>query len=204
MGVTSVETMAFVRAGGKTIPYRKHEYTEEYCQRYGYPCHYQSQGEEIELEKLKADYAALNNKNISDWEHNELSQEFAFGSRYYECLIAPPGVGYRNSPSFADKDNNNTGPESPQVIEADAIVQGLAACFIRCKTTGLWLLLTDPQGQRQCFKHMGKTSEVNLEAMGKKVTTKHMNKMTKLRGEKGADGQKAAGTALAGTGVEMF
>ena len=51
---------------------------------------------------------------------------------------------------------------------------------------------------------MGKTSEVNLEAMGKKVTTKHMNKMTKLRGEKGADGQKAAGTALAGTGVEMF
>merc|ERR1712195_394829 len=189
MGVTSVETMAFVRAGGKTIPYRKHEYTEEYCQRYGYPCHYQSQGEEIvevkearqanpdlinelqaqkakkstleiELEKLKADYAALN--------------------------------------------NNNTGPESPQVIEADAIVQGLAACFIRCKTTGLWLPLTDPQGQRQCFKHMGKTSEVNLEAMGKKVTTKHMNKMTKLRGEKGADGQKAAGTALAGTGVEMF
>merc|ERR1712195_137973 len=117
---TSVETMAFVRAGGKTIPYRKHEYTEEYCQRYGYPCHYQSQGEEIvevkearqanpdlinelqaqkakkstleiELEKLKADYAALNNKNISDWEHNELSQDFAFGSRYYECLIAPPG-----------------------------------------------------------------------------------------------------------------
>merc|ERR1712166_625053 len=112
---TSVETMAFVRAGGKTIPYRKHEYTEEYCQRYGYPCHYQSQGEEIvevkearqanpdlinelqaqkakkstleiELEKLKADYAALNNKNISDWEHNELSQDFAFGSRYYECL----------------------------------------------------------------------------------------------------------------------
>ena len=29
--------------------------------------------------------------------------EWAFGVRIYQCLVAPPGVGYRNLPSFDSK-----------------------------------------------------------------------------------------------------
>merc|ERR1712224_498739 len=124
---------------------------------------------ELELEMLKADYANQRNKNISDYEWNGLPAEFGFGKRYYQCMIPPPGVGYRNTPSFADKNPNGTGPEGPQVIEADAIVQGPAACFVRCTSGRGWLPLTDPTGNKQCFKHLGKTSDINLSAMGYKL-----------------------------------
>merc|ERR1711959_785600 len=118
--------------------------TEDYCLRYGYPCHYQSNDEvievqearqpdpalvaelvklknrkhsrEAELDRLKAEYELAKSKNITDWQWNGLSEEFGFGKRIYQCEIPPPGVGYRNTPSFADKNNAGTGPESPQCI----------------------------------------------------------------------------------------
>ena len=43
---------------------------------------------------------------------------------------------------------------------------------------------------------MGKSSEVNLDAMGKKLTVKHMDKVNKAR--KDSDGNKT-GAALGGT-----
>lgn len=32
-----------------------------------------------------------------------LGSEFEFGRRIYQCAVAAPGVGYRNTPSFSDK-----------------------------------------------------------------------------------------------------
>ena len=66
-------------------------------------------------------------------------QGFEFGERVYQCLIGQPGVGYRYSPSFADKvletpqleadwmrqDLDGGGPVSPEVVIVDAICQGM-------------------------------------------------------------------------------
>jgi len=97
---------------------------------------------------------------------NGLPAEFDFGRRVFQCEIGHPGVGYRNTPQFGDKNRDGTGPVSPQVIIADAICQGPSAIFVREATqpNGAagrgWLPLTDPQGKRTCFAHKGRESDL--------------------------------------------
>jgi hypothetical protein len=94
------------------------------------------------------------------------AQGFKFGKRVFQCMIPHPGVGYRNTPSFPDKVPDGTGPEAPQCIVADAMVQGPKAVFVRCVTGRGWLPLTDPNGSRICFKHLGETDDVDLSKHG--------------------------------------
>ena len=58
-----------------------------------------------------------------------LPAEFDFSRRVYQCQIDAPGVGYRNTPKFSDKNKDGSGPQSPQVIIADAICQGLLTAW---------------------------------------------------------------------------
>ena len=42
----------------------------------------------------------------------------------YQCVAPAPGVGYRCSPNFSDKNAAALGPAVPDVVIAAAIVQG--------------------------------------------------------------------------------
>jgi len=97
-------------------------------------------------------------------------QGFEFGERVYQCLIGQPGVGYRYSPSFADKDLDGGGPVSPEVVIVDAICQGNSAVFVRSTSGRGWLPLTDPSGNVKCFAHLGKAEDVDLAAQGLVLT----------------------------------
>jgi len=97
-------------------------------------------------------------------------QGFEFGERVYQCLIGQPGVGYRYSPSFADKDLDGGGPVSPEVVIVDAICQGNSAVFVRSTSGRGWLPLTDPSGNVKCFAHLGKAEDVDLKAQGLVLT----------------------------------
>jgi len=92
--------------------------------------------------------------------------EFQFGRRVYQCEVPAPGVGYRKTPSFSDKVPDGAGPRKPQVIIADAIVQGPRAAFIRCCSGKGWLPLTDPNGRRICFRHLDQEQYVDFYNLG--------------------------------------
>lgn len=91
-----------------------------------------------------------------------LPREFEFGEKVYQCLIPAPGVGYRNTPVFADKNQDGTGPQEPQVVIADCICQGPGAVFVRDARNGLWLPLTSPGGVKKCFHIVGNKKDVDL------------------------------------------
>jgi len=93
---------------------------------------------------------------------NGLGAEFDFGRRVYQCTVEAPGVGYRHTPQFGDKNQDGTGPEAPQVIVADRICQGPSAVFLRCTSGRGWLPVSTPDGTTRVFKHLGKESELNL------------------------------------------
>jgi len=95
-----------------------------------------------------------------------LGEEFEFERRVYQCEVAPPGVGYRHTPRFNDKNKDGCGPQAPHCIVADAICQGPNAVFIRCTSGHGWLPLSDAKNSRFCFKHVGKEDETNLETLG--------------------------------------
>ena len=40
---------------------------------------------------------------LQDKQDNGLTADFDFGRRVYQCTVPNPGVGYRNTPQFADK-----------------------------------------------------------------------------------------------------
>eukprot|EP00656_Telonema_subtile_P004269 TRINITY_DN11936_c0_g2_i14.p1 TRINITY_DN11936_c0_g2~~TRINITY_DN11936_c0_g2_i14.p1 ORF type:complete len:356 (+),score=116.40 TRINITY_DN11936_c0_g2_i14:67-1134(+) len=92
----------------------------------------------------------------------ELPEGFEFGERVYQCVQAPPGVGYRFTPDFGDKNKDGSGPESPQVIVANAICQGPKAIFVHGTSGRGWLPITDPSGSKILFKHLGRVEDVDL------------------------------------------
>jgi len=94
---------------------------------------------------------------------NGLSEDFDFGRRVYQCVVPNPGVGYRHTPQFADKNKDGTGPQDPQVIIADRICQGPSAVFIRCTSGNGWLPISTPDGKQQILKHVGKESAINMD-----------------------------------------
>ena len=99
-------------------------------------------------------------------------EDFKFGRRVYQCEIPAPGLGYRNSPSFPDKvPGDGAGPQMPQVIIADAIVQGPKAAFVRCCSGRGWLPLTDPNGKRICLRHLDMENKINFERMGLEIAS---------------------------------
>ena len=94
-----------------------------------------------------------------------MPSEFAFTERYYQCIVDPPGVGYRFTPDFEDKNRDGRGPVAPEVVVATEICQGPDGIFIKCKSGYGWLPLQSRQGQ-ECFKHLGCVSDVDLGALG--------------------------------------
>ena len=82
----------------------------------------------------------------------------------YQCLVPAPGVGYRCSPNFADKNASALGPVASAVVIAASIVQGPEALFLQCSSGCGWLpyMFSDPSGRQVLFKHLGKRSEVNM------------------------------------------
>jgi len=98
-----------------------------------------------------------------DMQDNGLTEDFDFGRRVYQCTVPNPGVGYRHTPQFADKNKDGTGPQDPQVVIADRMCQGPSAVFIRCTSGKGWLPISNPDGKQQILKHIGKESEINLD-----------------------------------------
>eukprot|EP00658_Telonema_sp_P-2_P069507 TRINITY_DN587_c0_g1_i11.p1 TRINITY_DN587_c0_g1~~TRINITY_DN587_c0_g1_i11.p1 ORF type:complete len:287 (+),score=81.22 TRINITY_DN587_c0_g1_i11:173-1033(+) len=118
-----------------------------------------------ELEELRSENDELKDK-LSRCVDNDLPPEFNFGRRVFQCQIDAPGVGYRNTPSFGDKNKSGTGPCKPQVIITDAICQGPHAVFVReAQVEGGppshgWVPLSNPKGDTICFKHLGREEDL--------------------------------------------
>jgi len=106
-----------------------------------------------------------------------LDESFEFGERVYTCTISKPGVGYRNSPAFGDKNPNGSGPVAGQSIRVDAIVQGPQAVFVRDAVNGLWLPLTDPSGSRQCMAHVGRVDDLTKAELDAMVWNEYKDKV---------------------------
>jgi hypothetical protein len=130
-------------------------------------CRQENNDLQSELAALKKKLAKLNeekNTKQKDWEFNQLSEEFAFGERYYQCLAPHPGVGYRNTPVFPDKNDGGDGPVEGEVIKATAIVQGPQGIFLRCSSGHGWLPLTNPEKKdARLFGHLGRKDKFNLK-----------------------------------------
>jgi hypothetical protein len=92
----------------------------------------------------------------------DLTDDFKFGYRVYQCQIPWPGIAYRNSPVFADKNERLTGPLTGEVIIADAIVQGPHCIYLRCVSGNGWLPMSDPTGNTMCFKHLGPLNKIQF------------------------------------------
>eukprot|EP00658_Telonema_sp_P-2_P049595 TRINITY_DN37733_c0_g2_i1.p1 TRINITY_DN37733_c0_g2~~TRINITY_DN37733_c0_g2_i1.p1 ORF type:complete len:201 (+),score=37.74 TRINITY_DN37733_c0_g2_i1:239-841(+) len=82
--------------------------------------------------------------------------------RVYQCLIPPPGVGYRNSANFDDKHGDGCGPQKPEVVTVDRIWQGPQAVFVRDSRNMKWLPLTDPRGSRTILQLIGKKEDADM------------------------------------------
>jgi hypothetical protein len=126
-----------------------------------------------EIDQLKREIAGFK-QGQDDY---GLDDSHLFGERMFKCEIDAPGVGYRNTPSFADKNPDGTGPQAPEVIKADRICQGPAAVFVRCMSGKGWLPLSDPTGKRVCFTYIGKANEVDLKLKGLEMA-KHEDKLS--------------------------
>merc|ERR1711865_994379 len=183
MGALEHNTMSFVRIGGRTLAYGRGEKAQECAEAAQVDNTASEDAIRKELEALKASNAQLNTEiqalkrdkgSIVAKSDNGLGVEFDFGRRYYQCKIGAPGVGYRNTPSFKDKNADGTGPQAPQYIIADAVCQGPRAVFVRDSRNGLWVPLTDPTGKTVCFSHLGKEGQVavdpKLQCVGKVKT----------------------------------
>eukprot|EP00656_Telonema_subtile_P009824 TRINITY_DN14648_c0_g1_i3.p1 TRINITY_DN14648_c0_g1~~TRINITY_DN14648_c0_g1_i3.p1 ORF type:complete len:229 (+),score=36.87 TRINITY_DN14648_c0_g1_i3:186-872(+) len=92
----------------------------------------------------------------------QLGSEFEFGERVFQCVQTSPGVGYRFTPQFADKNQDGSGPVNPQVIIADAMCQGPRAIFVHCTSGRGWLPLTNPNGMEVLFVHLGRLQDVDI------------------------------------------
>merc|ERR1719473_1281992 len=123
--------MAFVRSGNKTISYVRADHRLYYGKTQE-PVYVQQDSRqdpsllaEIEvLKKAQADLTAERDalkRELASLPKDDLGlgPEFEFGRRIYQCEIGGPGVGYRNTPSFSDKNKDGSGPVQPQVVIAD-------------------------------------------------------------------------------------
>eukprot|EP00658_Telonema_sp_P-2_P038870 TRINITY_DN2780_c0_g1_i1.p1 TRINITY_DN2780_c0_g1~~TRINITY_DN2780_c0_g1_i1.p1 ORF type:complete len:242 (+),score=81.97 TRINITY_DN2780_c0_g1_i1:126-851(+) len=172
----TTETMSFTRYGGRVITYGRGERGDPDAEETD-PNDEYDQALREEIEELSKRNKALqhqiddlrnqkdNHPNAGQKNDNGLGPEFDFDRRYYQCLIPAPGVGYRNSPSFKDKDPDGCGPQAPQHIIADAIAQGNKAVFVRDHRNKKWLPLTNPSGETVCLAHVGKEGDEAVEAL---------------------------------------
>jgi hypothetical protein len=128
------------------------------------------------LEAQLKEMEARNARNL-DWEYNELPEEFGFEERYYQCTVPHPGVGYRFTPKFADKNDDGCGPVAGEVIIATAIVQGPQEVFVKCKSGNGWLPLFSVSNDVEVLKHLGKVSAVDLDKLGLKMAA-HKDKVS--------------------------
>merc|ERR1711907_701793 len=133
MGTITV-SMSFVRLGGRTIAYGRGDRTDlEPPVVYTPPAvdldgplrqqiellKAQNHNLEVEIAELKKAKASHKPTQVD----NGLGPEFDFGRRVFECKIARPGVGYRNTPEFSNKNKDGTGPQAPDLVIADAMCQ---------------------------------------------------------------------------------
>merc|ERR1711934_822984 len=188
---TVASTMAFVRLGGRTIAYGRGDRKDlDPPVVYQAPAvdldtplrneiallRQQNSGIQAEIDELKRKKANHKFKEVD----NGLGPEFDFGRRVFECKIDPPGVGYRNTPEFSNKNTDGTGPQAPDLVIADAICQGPRAIFIREAESKLWLPLTDPKGERVCFEHKGRDNEFQYDPAR---LTKRVNKLSPAKAD---------------------
>jgi len=113
-------------------------------------------------------------------EHTELfkaaEKQLWTTPQVFQCIVGNPGVGYRHSPDFADKDVNkdNRGPRSTLedgtpiqkcVIGTEFVKSKEGVTFLKCSTGRGWLPLHTPNGTRDCFQHLGAEREVDTSNM---------------------------------------
>jgi len=139
-------------------------------------------------------------------EHTELFKEIEnelwTTPQVFVCIVGHPGVGYRFTPSFADKDKNkdNRGPRC--TLEDGTPIQRCAigtefvkskegVTFLKCSTGRGWLPLHTPNGTQDCFKHLGAEGEVDTSNMRFKRTLEE----SAAGGEKDKAATKAADKA---------
>jgi len=129
-----------------------------------------------EIERLLKEIDRLNAEpKVTD--QTGLGPEFAFGRKVYQCLIdsdksknevhnGNPGVGYRFTPVFENKNPDGSGPVYPEIVIADNICQGPHAVFIRDESGRGWLPLAPPPNWKgksvACFKLLGDVDDVDL------------------------------------------
>jgi len=150
-----------------------------------------------EIKALKAQLA------LSD---NGLSADFDFGRRVFQCVVPNPGVGYRNTPAFPDKNKDGTGPQNPQVVVADRICQGPNAVFIRCTSGKGWLPISNPDGKQQILKHVGKESDTNMANYeladgSSKISPKRKVEWYKKSSRAGSNSNSGSTTPRGGSGA---
>jgi len=134
---------------------------------------------------------------------NGLTSDFDFGRRVYQCTVPNPGVGYRHTPQFADKNKDGTGPQDPQVVIADRICQGPSAVFIRCTSGKGWLPISNPDGKQQILKHIGKASEINLDEFQIACGTSKIQPKRKVEWyKKSSPGSSGKGSGLNSPGAQ--
>jgi len=118
---------------------------------------------EAGLDMIARQQDELNSLNARmSTKNNGLNSDFDFGRRVYQCAVPAPGVGYRHTPQFADKNKDGCGPQYPQVLIADDICQGPSAVFVKCSSGNGWIPLSNPDGKQQILRHIGKESELNM------------------------------------------
>eukprot|EP00658_Telonema_sp_P-2_P024221 TRINITY_DN19727_c0_g2_i2.p1 TRINITY_DN19727_c0_g2~~TRINITY_DN19727_c0_g2_i2.p1 ORF type:complete len:659 (+),score=291.54 TRINITY_DN19727_c0_g2_i2:130-2106(+) len=148
----------------------------------------ETEEQDDEIQRLKQNSGG----NSSASADSGLDAKFDFGDRIYKCLIKSPGVGYRNSPDFKDKDKDGTGPVLGQHIAADAICQGPAAIFIRDSRNRKWLPLSNPKGDTLCFKHVGREDQIEPDKLAKIEYNKGKDKVSKAKDADWFEEQKQA------------
>jgi len=100
----------------------------------------------------------------------EASDESWSTPQVFECTQPHPGVAYRHSPKFADKNSDGKGPKSTHesgaplqkcVVGSDFVKSSEGITFMKCSTGRGWLPLHNPSGSINCFKHLGEHGEVD-------------------------------------------
>jgi len=106
----------------------------------------------------------------------------------FECLIPFPGVGYRFSPKFSDKNPDGKGPKGPNkyMIGSEFTKSENNVTFLKCSTGRGWLPLTNPAGSVQCFRHVGAVGEVDIHDMNLMKTQEESDLHSRQKAEAAA------------------
>merc|ERR1712195_236138 len=113
-------------------------------------------------------------------EHTELFKEIEnelwTTPQVFVCIVGHPGVGYRFTPSFADKDKNkdNRGPRCTLedrtpiqrcAIGTEFVKSKEGVTFLKCSTGRGWLPLRTPKGDKVIMIHLGAEGQVDTSNM---------------------------------------